>query len=211
MNMEKKFIVNNFDLVSNYFDILKNKEDFYYIQIIQRKKDDNTQTSKAQKVIKNFYVYNREYFLEKKDEIIDLCKRYNARAYFWVNPRNSRKIALECIKSYADLITQGDCSKGYKVWDKKCGANPSSNYDKLWIVDIDVKDDSKITLITQIINKCRGKYENKIQCIIPTKNGVHLITTGFDAHQFKQLCIINKIEPIDIHKDNPTLLYYAEN
>lgn len=207
--MEKQSItVNNFEHFSKYFGILKSAEDFYYIQVIQRKKDGHR---KSERIIKNFYIYNKEEFLNKKDYIIDLCEKYNARAYFWVNPRNSRKIALECIKSYADLVAQGDCSKGYKVWDKKCGSNPASNYDHLWIVDVDSKDILYVTTIISLINKCRAKYPEKIMDIIPTAAGCHLITIGFDIHQFKQLLVMEHLDYLDVHKDNPTLLYYAEN
>ena len=201
-------IVNNFDELAPYFKLLKNKEDFYYIQVIQRKKDGH---KKSERIVKNFYVYNEEDFLKKKDHIISLCEQYNARAYFWINPRNARKIALECIKSYADLVTQKDCTKGFKVWDKKCGANPSSNYDRRWIVDVDTKDQETITKIYNMINSCRGKEEVKVVDMIQTFNGCHLITMGFDLHHFKQLCKIEHIEDIDVHKDNPTLLYYAKN
>ena len=209
MLITKKYMkVNNFELLSHYFDKLESSEDFYYVQVIQRKKEGHR---KSERIIKNFYIYNKEDFLKKKDHIIDLCEKYNARAYFWINPRNSRKIALECIKSYADIVAQGDCSKGYKVWDKKCRSNPASNYDHLWIVDIDSKDVTYIASIIAIINNCRAKYPEKVLDIIPTSAGCHLITIGFDIHQFNQLLVIEHLDYLDVHKDNPTLLYYAEN
>lgn len=197
-------ITNNFDELVYCFNLLENKEDFYYVQVIQRKKDGHP---KSERIVKNFYIYNKEDFLKKKDHIIDLCTRHNARAYFWINPRNSRKIALECIKSYSDLVAQGDCTKGYKVWDKKCGAHPAPGYDKRWIVDIDSKDDEYRLTICKLIEQCRG---GKVFDFIPTSQGYHIITSGFDLHHFKQLLKINRLEDIDVHKDNPTLLYYAK-
>ena len=197
-------ITNNFDELVYCFNLLESKEDFYYVQVIQRKKDGHP---KSERIVKNFYIYNKEDFLKKKDHIIDLCTRHNARAYFWINPRNSRKIALECIKSYADLVAQGDCTKGYKVWDKKCGANPAPSYDRRWIVDIDSKDDEYRLTICKLVEQCRG---GKIFDFIPTSQGYHIITSGFDLHHFKQLLKINRLEDIDVHKDNPTLLYYAK-
>ena len=198
-------IVNNFNELAPYFKLLKDKEDFYYIQIIQRKKDGH---KKSERIVKNFYVYNEEDFLKKKDHIISLCEQHNARAYFWINPRNARKIALECIKSYADLVAQGDCTKGYKVWDKKCGANPAPGYDRSWIVDIDSKDDEYRLKIWKLIEQCRG---GGVIDYIPTTQGYHLISRGFDLHHFRQLCKIEHIGDIDVHKDNPTLLYYAKD
>ena len=197
-------ITNNFDELVYCFNLLESKEDFYYVQVIQRKKDGH---SKSERIVKNFYIYNKEDFLKKKDHIIDLCTRHNARAYFWINPRNSRKIALECIKSYADLIAQGDCTKGYKVWDKKCGAHPAPGYDKRWIVDIDTKDDEYLLKIQKLVEQCRG---GKVFDWVPTSQGYHMITSGFDLHLFKQLLKINKLDDLDVHKDNPTLLYYAK-
>ena len=198
-------VVDNFDNLVDYFDLLESKEDFYYVQVIQRKKDGH---KKSERIVKNFYIYSREEFLKKKDYIIELCNQHNARAYFWINPRNARKIALECIKSYADLIAQGDCTKGYKVWDKKCGANPAPGYDHRWIVDVDSKDVDFYMQIWKTIDQCRGRG---VYDIIPTSQGYHLITGGFDLHHFRQLCQIMKVDPIDVHKDNPTLLYYGKN
>ena len=197
-------IVNNFDSLSLYFNKLQDKEDFFYVQVIQRKKDGHR---KSERVIRNFYIYSKEDFLKKKDYIIELCERYNARAYFWINPRNARKIALECIKSYADLVAQGDCTKGYKVWDKKCGANHASGYDRRYIVDVDSKDDEYRLKIWKLVEQCRG---GAVLDYISTAQGYHLISRGFDVHHFKQLLEINKLENIDVHKDNPTLLYYAK-
>ena len=76
-------IVNNFDSLSLYFNKLQDKEDFFYVQVIQRKKDGHR---KSERVIRNFYIYSKEDFLKKKDYIIELCEQYNARAYFWINP-----------------------------------------------------------------------------------------------------------------------------
>lgn len=201
--------VNNFDKLSSEFDKLLNKEDFYFIQIIARKKDRN---NKRDESIKSYYIYNKEQYFEYKESIIKLCKDNNARAYFWINPRNSRIVSLECIKLYTDFLIQNDCSKGFKIWDKACGITRAKNYDKLWIVDIDTKNVNYINKIINIINNTAGKTLNKVENIIDTLQGVHLITTPFDLHHFKQLCIINHInDNIDIHKNNCTLLYYENN
>lgn len=200
-------IIDNFDLLQSQFDKLVNKEDFFFIQIIQRKKDDNDINIK---IIRNFYIYNKEYFLKRKNYIIELCKQYNAKAYFWINPKNARDISLECIKAYADLISQEDCSKGYKLWDKKCELNVSSNYEKLWIVDVNSKDPVNLKLICELINNCWKDNTRKIDYVIPTVSGYHIITNKFNTHFFEQLLVINNLCYIDIHKDSPTLLYYEE-
>ena len=47
---------------------------------------------------------------------------------------------------------------------------------------------------------------DKILAVIPTLNGVHLITKPFNLQKFKELYPL-----IDVHKNNPTLLYYEKN
>ena len=46
----------------------------------------------------------------------------------------------------------------------------------------------------------------KIEAVIPTKNGHHLITKRFDVLEFKK-----EYPNIDIQKKNPTLLYLPES
>ena len=199
--------INNFSILSKYFKKLKSTEDFYFIQIIQRKKDGHF---KNENVIKSLYIYNEEEFLHKEEYIIQICKKYNARAYFWIIPRNSKIITLECIKALSDSIISNSCKHGYKIWDKKCGSTTAPNYKHHWIVDIDNKDKGFLITIGRLINLCRGNDDNKIIDIIPTLNGYHLITSEFDLYQFKQKLALEGIVNIDVHKNNPTLLYYEK-
>ena len=45
-------------------------------------------------------------------------------------------------------------------------------------------------------------YKSKIKAIIPTKNGFHVITSPFELNTFKE-----KYPSIEVHKDNPTIIY----
>jgi hypothetical protein len=200
-------IVNNFNILARHFDALKCPEDFFFVQILQRTKDGHEKAH----VIRSYYFYNVDHFLNKQDSIIELCHKYNARAYFWVNPRNATRISAECIKEFTNLLLNNNCVGGYTVWDRMCGSYSSPNGVKLWIVDIDTKDEKVIETIKNLVNESRGALDNKIAHIIPTVQGVHLLTRGFDIHQFKQLCIINHVPVPDVHKNNLTLLYYAKD
>lgn len=56
---------------------------------------------------------------------------------------------------------------------------------------------------------CKHAGSGLVFNLVPTVNGFHAITKGFDLNEFsKKLDEIN-LESIDIHKDNPTVLYYA--
>lgn len=78
-----------------------------------------------------------------------------------------------------------------------------------WVVDVDSKDPEYLKTVIELVNECRGAEENKVRYQIPTLHGYHLITIGFDVQQFNQKLAIKNMDPIDIQKDNPTLLYYA--
>lgn len=202
-------VIDNFEFLSSWFDNLKSQDDFYFVQIIQRKKDGiqlPSYTSGA-RTIRSFYFYKKEEFLRQEPYIKDLCTKNNARAYFWINPRNSVDVACESIRQFAELLKNKTTRQGISVYDRATGVSRSSNYTKLWIVDIDSKDSTYIEKIINLIEECRGS-EHRIKNLISTVNGFHLITAGFDTNQFYQKLIMAKLDKIDIKKDNPTLLYY---
>lgn len=204
--------IDNFEFLASWFENLKSKDDFYFVQIIQRKKDGvnlPSYTSGA-RTIRSFYFFNKEEFLRQESYIKELCDKNNARAYFWINPRNTFDVACESIKQFTELIKNGNTRQGVAVYDRATGASRSSNYDKLWIVDLDSKDLEYIKKIMNVINYCRGKEGTRIRYVNTTLNGVHLITEKFDKRQFAQELAINNMNPVDIHDDNPTLLYYNQ-
>lgn len=203
--------VNNFDKICNLLEF-NNPDEFYFLQIIQRKKDGNiTDTgNNGYRTIKTYYIYSVEQLRKKEAKIKELCLKNNARAYININKRNAKEVALAAIQQYAKLISEGNAYQGYRVYDSACGSTRARGYKPLWVVDVDSKDTEYLTKIISIINKCRGTEEVKVKHQIPTLNGYHLITIGFDINQFKQELAINQLDSIDIQKDNPTLLYYAK-
>ena len=80
-----------------------------------------------------------------------------------------------------------------------CGSY-SNESNKKWIIDMDTTEDFQLRIST-ILNPIEP-IGNKVLCKIPTKNGYHLITSPFNVEKFKKL-----FPEVDIHKDNPTLLY----
>ena len=199
-------IIDNFDRVS---EILKfnNPNEFYFLQIIQRKKDGNSdlRVSSGFRLIRSYYIYSLKELEELKDRIVELCISNNARAYINPNVRNANQVALECSKRYIDLVQTNRAYQGNRIWDSVCGSCKSSDYKPLWIVDVD--NSEKLDIIENIILSCRHNKEFKLYKI-PTVSGNHIICNGFDVKQFQDKLKIQMIEPIDIHKDNPTLLYY---
>lgn len=199
-------MIDNFDILSGWFNNLIDSRDFFFVQVIQRRKDCKIDTN--YNVIKDYYFFNEETFLSKKKEITTLCKAFNARAYFWVNPRNCKEVQYELIRETLKAIEVG----AYKLFSnlsKAIGHKRSSNFKPIWILDFDTKDTELITKYLDIAMGCKHAGSSLVFDLIPTVNGYHALTKGFDLKQFTQQLAIAKLDSIDIHKDNPTVLYYS--
>lgn len=219
-------IIDNFWLIKTLLDF-KDKDDFYFLQIIQRKKDGNDVPSanNGYRTIKTYYIRSLEDFERRKDAIIQLCEQNNARAYINLNVRNAREVALVAAKAYIDLVREDRCSQGHRVYDHICGITPKMGVKKKWIVDVDGLTDDHVSVICEKICKCRSKWHynaindvyDNIIAQIPTAHGVHIITRGFDIKRFREILeqttsiSLNQEqikEITDIKRDNPTLLYF---
>ena len=198
-------MIDNFDIFSSWFENLTDQGDFFFVQVIQRKKDCNISTN--YNVIKNYCFFDKETFLKRKEEIITLCKAFNARAYFWVNPRNCKEVQYEIIREALEAIELGT-HKLFKCVSRALGRKRCNRYKSKWILDFDTKDWSLINKYLEVIYRCRPDGV-KVNTFIKTVNGIHVITDPFDLEQFKQKVAIAKLDNIDIHKDNPTVLYYS--
>ena len=218
--------VDNFDIIRGLLKF-DDKDDFYFLQIIQRKKDGNQVPSanNGYRTIKTYYIRSFEDFDRRKQAIIQLCEQNNARAYINLNVRNAKEVALTAAKAYIDLVREDRCEQGHRVYDHACGVTPKMGVKKKWIVDIDDLSGNEIDAICSIICKCRSAYHwnavndtyDNIIAEIPTAHGVHIITHGFDVGRFREILeqttsiTLTKEqvkEIVTVKKDNPTLLYF---
>lgn len=186
------------------------EDDFYFLQILQRKKE-NCQLGSNSRVIKNYYIKSIEHLLERYDEIKLLCNLFNARASLRLNKRSFEKVGFKALENIANTMQNREYKHLMNAYDRACGLLNNEKIKK-WIVDID-KDE--VIWLEQIINAIQPcePLGNKILKQLPTKTGIHLVTTPFNVMQFKEnfkneLKAYNQEEiRIEIHKDNPINLY----
>ncbi len=180
--------------------------DFYMLYVLKRKKDqlegerDNHQSVRT---IKTYCVDSIQYLEKRYDEIKQLCEIFNARAYIHVQKQNHKDVSLNMLATLAERIRDG-VNKQQGLFDSVVGQIKTQ--EKRWIVDIDTKEKSFIEEVATFINVKCEPIRDKINGIIQTKNGYHLITDKFDTMTFK-----GKYPEIDIQKKNPTLLYYPKS
>lgn len=201
-------IVDNFDEIRKHLKF-NNRNEFYFIQIIQRRKDGNTglRVRNGYRLIRSYYIYSLEDFDGLRDRIISLCISNNARAYLNPNVRNAQEVAMECIKKYADLVANNNAFMGNSIWDSCCGSTRAKGYRAKWIVDVDTKDRTVLDKVLSVIHSCKHADDFEAY-VVNTVNGFHIVSNGFDSREFQKILSDNGIDKVDIHKNNPTLLYY---
>lgn len=143
-------MINNFNRIESLLDF-KNVGDFYFIQILKRRKD-NPEMEKDMTIINNYFVYSIEDFYNHESRIKFECDAHNARAYIRVNVRNTQKIAMQTLKKVTDLIISGDYRAVKSAYLSAAGEFHSQN-PKLWIVDVDEKDLSAVDMYMDMINE----------------------------------------------------------
>ena len=108
----------------------------------------------------------------------------------------------------AGIIAKADDNpdewRGVKtIIDSACGQTGACDKNKTWVVDVDTKDDDELETIKNVINQCEPFDTKKVVAVIPTLHGYHIISKPFKKMKFSQLYG----KQIDIHNNNPTLLY----
>ncbi len=177
------------------------KNDFYMLYVFKRKKDqpegerDNHQSVRT---IKTYCIDSIEHLDKRYDEIKQLCEMFKARAYIHVQKQNHNDVSLDMLALLAERIKNGvKNQKG--LFDSVVGQIKTQ--EKRWIIDVDTTDKKFLRDITMDLMEIQP-VGDKIEKVIKTKNGFHLITCKFNVMEFKKL-----YPDVDIQKKNPTLLY----
>lgn len=192
-------MIDNFDRIKDMLEF-RSDDDFYHCQIIKRKKEHPELGSNSY-IVKTYYIKKIEELDYYRDEMILLATHHNARVQINLNRRSFEKMAFHTQKKIADQLMNRDYRSVRKAYNSCCGKY-SNETNKKWIIDVDEKLDlSSLNKISKYIND-QQPIGLKVEDYIPTKNGWHIITEPFNLQEFKKL-----YPDIDIHKDNPTILY----
>jgi hypothetical protein len=213
-------MINNLEIIKTLLNF-EEKGDFYMLYVFKRKKDqpegemDNHQSVRT---IKTYCIESIDHLDRRYEEVIQLCEMFKARAYIHVQKQNHRDVSLNMMVALAQRIQDGNQNqKG--LFDSVVGQ--IKTLEKRWIVDVDDIMEASPVMMSYIEYHCapisKPKFDAagapdgwevgpKIEAIIPTKNGHHLITKKFDVMKFKEA-----YPEIDIQRKNPTLLYYPHS
>lgn len=188
-------IVNNFDKFQREFI----PWEFYFVQVIIRWKDHpwkvGVNWSNHARTLKNYSIYNAEQLEKYKRDIMEVADIRWARVYVRPARRSKKMIAYKMIEMLWEHL-QRDVYTLSWLYDQACWLDKWT--ERLWIIDIDDKSDSFLQEVVDKVNSIQPF--NCVRYSLPTKAGFHIITKPFDLRQFTYR--------VDIHKNNPTLLYF---
>jgi hypothetical protein len=200
-------MIDNIELIKPLLNF-KEDGDFYMLYVFKRKKDqpegerDNHQSVRT---IKTYCIDSLEYLDKRYDEIKQLCEVFKARAYIHIQKQNHKDVSLEMMMALAQKIKDGQHNQK-NLFDSVVGQLKTN--EKRWIIDIDTTSLSVRNRIINLIERVRpNDTGGKIEAIIPTKNGVHLITKRFDVKEFEKEMEVRSDMIPDIQRKNPTLLF----
>jgi len=197
-------MINNIEQIKKLLNFSDNG-DFYMLYLFKRKKDqpegerDNHQSVRT---IKTYCIESVDHLERRYDEIKQLCEMFKARSYIHVQKQNHKDVSLNMLASLAERIRDG-VSNQKGLFDSVVGQIKTQ--EKRWIVDIDIKDLEFVGEVGKFISTLQPEGP-KVESVIPTKNGYHLITSKFDVKTFKE-----KFPDVEIQKKNPTLLYFPNS
>lgn len=188
----------------------ENENDFYYIEIIKRRKE-NPDLSKGSIKIIDFFIKSKEDLIKKYGLIKTICEYENARAYISVNKKSFKTLTNELILK---LMKRTINNNGYETYNGTVSNIINSmvnNSIKKWIIDVDfdLQNDKPFDadeLYQTVIKLQKEGNREPVFDILPTVNGLHVITRPFNLKKFTE-----KFPNISVHKNGLTLLYYKKN
>ena len=195
--------VDNFDEFRKLLDF-SHPNSFYFLQIIQRSKDDNIVTSSSSRYrrVKSYYIASLEEYDRFIPKIKKFCENNNARAYIRLSPISFYDVAINAASEYMRRIKEKQTFKSCNIYDSCCGKTKTCGQ-KLWIIDLDSSNPFYPNWFTEDL--LRLDIYHNVVAILLTVNGVHYIIKPFDIRKWKDT------EVAEIKKHNPiTLLYYND-
>ena len=201
-------IVDNFNVFKKIINTL-NEDEFYFVQILIRGKDGHTEPgingNNKNRLIKFYTIKSAEHLEKVENEIKSICNAVNARAYIHPTKRSFKAVSKECLKATVEMFLSENNTGLKGAYSTACGKSYITS-DKKFVIDLDDENASQEKIkeiVDYITNECEPLSHNKLCYRVDTAHGMHLVTTPFNTAKFCQ-----KFPGIDVHKNNPTLLYF---
>ena len=169
--------IDNFQKVANMLQFNANGDDFYFVQIIKRFKD-NPNDDKNQGnyrsgawYLQSWRIHSAQELMSLKPQIIQICEANNARAYITVNSRSTKET-----DDYIKIMKQKLGPNAQNVEDREAGApkaGPNWKGQRIRLfLDIDTPDKKIWDEVHYILNMCGIQIIDEYET---PSGGLHII------------------------------------
>ena len=190
----RQYLIDNGIPQHNESSLLKH----YVVEIMSRGKD-NPDILEANRHFKNYYFPCIDKFDQYEPEIKKVCDALRMRAYISVNYKMYDQILMDTAAESAARVAAHNYGKPYSVYEH-CSGKYVNRKDKKFVVDI---DEEQMIFFDNIYDELK----DKVVLVVPTRTGMHLVTTPFNTLAFENKCINRLGFAPDIKKNHLTLLY----
>lgn len=193
-------MINNLPALSSLINF-DSEDDFYSLEIIQRRKE-NPNLDENSRIIRSYNIRSKDHLDRRFEEIVNLCKFFNARAMINLNKRSFRRVGIFAMKNLIECMGNESHSTMFRCYDRAVGQSGTIGK-KVWIIDIDERYTSTLkNKLKDFIRNSEPKVGScKILNTIPSRNGTHVLTRPFNLKGFKE-----EFPDLEVHKNNPTNL-----
>lgn len=210
-------MINNLQLILPYLHFNEGNYMFMYVYIVQRAKDLENKVGNRN-CNKSYFIRSREHLESLMPEIILLCEHYGARAYIDLAVKDFNELQKLMLVKIACSIQQNFILNPEILLNSTVKElKPKKQHYIVNIDDKSIKQQITDWIYYWFLEKYRkgpntlmpAEYfaERTIKNIIPTEDGLHLITDPFNIEEFK------KVFPnINVYSNSiGTLLYYPKS
>lgn len=172
-------MINNFELIKSFLTFEEDKSTFYYLQVLQRKKDNPGMSWQTKQRYFKF-VRSLEELEEYVKEATVISNYWNARTYISLTPRSLEKLSLEALVELSSRIKNKDYTSNFRIFEKLALLPECTKKEwKLWMIDYDNLDLSRIC-------EFLGSRGIQIKARIPTPQGYHIVVRPFNLQVLEE-------------------------
>lgn len=144
-----EYPIDNFRAIEHNLLRFDEEGEFYMLLVLKRRKDTKDKmaegVSEGNRLIKHYFVYDKEYLRQKEAAIKVLCEQNNARAYILPQRRSCRLVLWALHNKVSDTLKDGAMNVHFDHLIRTCVAGmheTAEKWHKRWVIDIDEDDEA---------------------------------------------------------------------
>lgn len=183
---ENQVIIDNFDKAIKSLQYNDPVDEFYFVQIIKRLKDNPDDDkrignySAGSWYLGSYKIHSADELARLKPEIISVCEKNNARAYITLNKR-SEKETEERVKFIKSTIANAKHVEDRVAGEAKFGSEWAKKRPRL-LIDIDSADRNIWDEVHYILDMCKIQIQDEYET---PSGGLHIIIPNYQERNFE--------------------------